>query len=104
MLANFPVKTIRQEQNKQMPYALDRLKISKTISKITERKSTGPDEMSIRILKEGGDCIVEAFYHLFARSLETGIVPQDWKLANKLLDIVNKIKSPATESQNLFFL
>ena len=38
--------------------------------------------MAIRILKEGKDSIVEALYHLFARSLETGIVSQAWKLAN----------------------
>ena len=38
--------------------------------------------MSIRILKEGGDSVVEALYYLFARSLKTGIVPEDWKLAN----------------------
>ena len=33
-------------------------------------------------VKLGGNSVVEALYHLFARSLETGTVPEDWKLAN----------------------
>ncbi|KAF2355543.1 Reverse transcriptase domain [Trinorchestia longiramus] len=43
-------------------------------------KSTGPDGLGPRILK--AEVISEPLTNVFNRSLETGIVPDDWKLAN----------------------
>ncbi|KAF2343332.1 Reverse transcriptase domain, partial [Trinorchestia longiramus] len=45
-------------------------------------KSTGPDGLGPRILKETAEVISEPLTNIFNRSLETGIVPDDWKRAN----------------------
>ena len=37
---------------------------------------------NVRILKEGGDSIIDAIYIIFDRSLKFCEVPDEWKLAN----------------------
>ena len=51
-------------------------------SDIKSRKSSRPDDLSIKILKEGGDSIIDAIYLIFCRSLKFSEIPDEWKLAN----------------------
>eukprot|EP00061_Rhincodon_typus_P006823 g27857.t1 len=45
-------------------------------------KSPGPNGLHPRVLKEMGEEIVEALVVIFQESLESGRVPEDWKIAN----------------------
>jgi hypothetical protein len=44
--------------------------------------AAGPDEIRPRLLQELEDDIVPGLTMIFRRSLETGDVPDDWKMAN----------------------
>ncbi|KAF2358335.1 Reverse transcriptase domain [Trinorchestia longiramus] len=48
----------------------------------TEPHLNGPGGLGPRILKETAEVISEPLTNIFNRSLETGIVPDDWKRAN----------------------
>ena len=52
------------------------------LSKIDVSKSTGPDELSPRIIKELKDEIAAVLTFLFNQSLSSGVVPSDWRIAN----------------------
>ena len=56
--------------------------VALAIDKMNVNKSPGPDQISPRILKEAKNEIVKPLTILFNLSLRTGIVPNDWKLAN----------------------
>ena len=45
-------------------------------------KSTGPDMLHPRILRALEDKLVRPLTHIFKNSVETGIIPEDWKSAN----------------------
>eukprot|EP00061_Rhincodon_typus_P005232 g24496.t1 len=45
-------------------------------------RSLGPDGLHPRVLKEIAEEIVEALVMIFQESLESGSVPEDWKIAN----------------------
>ncbi|KAF2358138.1 Reverse transcriptase domain [Trinorchestia longiramus] len=49
---------------------------------LQHHKSTGPDGLGPRILKETAEVTSEPPTNIFNRSLETGIVPDEWKYAN----------------------
>ncbi|KAF2345779.1 Reverse transcriptase domain [Trinorchestia longiramus] len=56
--------------------------VEEQLSILNPYKSTGPDGLRPRILKETAEVISEPLTYIFNRSLETGIVPDDWKRAN----------------------
>ncbi|KAF2355969.1 hypothetical protein FHG87_013272, partial [Trinorchestia longiramus] len=56
--------------------------IEEQLSILNPYKSTGPDGLGPRILKETAEVINEPLTNIFNRSLETGTVPDDWKRAN----------------------
>ena len=56
--------------------------VALAIDNMNVNKSPGPDKISPRILKEAKIEIVKPLTLLFNLSLHTGIVPNDWKLAN----------------------
>ncbi|KAF2344529.1 Reverse transcriptase domain [Trinorchestia longiramus] len=56
--------------------------VEEQLSILNPYKSTGPDGLGPRILKESAEVISEPLTNIFNRSLETGIVPVDWKHAN----------------------
>ncbi|KAF2343459.1 Reverse transcriptase domain, partial [Trinorchestia longiramus] len=56
--------------------------VEEQLSILNPYKSTGPDGLGPRILKETAEVISEPLTNIFNRSLETGIVPDDWKRAN----------------------
>ena len=45
-------------------------------------KSTGRDTLHPRILSALEDKLARPLTHIFNNSVETGIIPRDWKLAN----------------------
>eukprot|EP00061_Rhincodon_typus_P015004 g42438.t1 len=51
-------------------------------------KSPGLDGLHPRFLKEIAEEIVEAFVVIFQGSLDSGKIPEDWKMANKAFDKV----------------
>ncbi|KAF2364839.1 Immunoglobulin V-set domain [Trinorchestia longiramus] len=56
--------------------------VEEQLSILNPYKSTGPDGLGRQILKETAEVISEPLTNIFNRSLETGIVPDDWKRAN----------------------
>ncbi|KAF2357940.1 Endonuclease/exonuclease/phosphatase [Trinorchestia longiramus] len=56
--------------------------VEEQLSILNPYKSTGPDGLGPRILKETAEVISEPLTNIFNRSLDTGIVPDDWKRAN----------------------
>ena len=56
--------------------------ILQAISKIKVNKTPGPDKISPRILKEAKKELTKPLSILFNKSLRTGKVPNEWKLAN----------------------
>ena len=67
--------------NSLMP-VLNRNEIKKEILNIKDRKACGPDGVTVRLLKEGGDSLVDALFLMYTASIKTGVLPEDWKLAN----------------------
>ncbi|KAF2346276.1 Endonuclease/exonuclease/phosphatase, partial [Trinorchestia longiramus] len=59
--------------------------VEEQLSILNPYKSTGPDGLGPRILKETAEVISEPLTNIFNRSLETGIVPDDWKRTNVTL-------------------
>ncbi|KAF2356915.1 Reverse transcriptase domain [Trinorchestia longiramus] len=56
--------------------------VEEQLSILNPYKSTRPDGLGPRILKKTAEVISEPLTNIFNRSLETGIVPDDWKCAN----------------------
>ncbi|KAF2351845.1 Reverse transcriptase domain [Trinorchestia longiramus] len=56
--------------------------VEEQLSILNPHKSTGPDDLGRRILKETAEVISEPLTNIFNRSLETGIVLDDWKRTN----------------------
>ena len=52
------------------------------LSNLDAHKSTGPDGMHPRVLRELADVIPEPLSIIFERSWRTGEVPEDWRKAN----------------------
>ncbi|KAF2354701.1 Reverse transcriptase domain [Trinorchestia longiramus] len=56
--------------------------VEEQLSILNPYKSTGPNGLGPRILKETAEVISEPLTNIFNRSLVNGIVPDDWKRAN----------------------
>ena len=56
--------------------------VKKLLDNINVHKSTGPDEIPGRLLKQFSHFLSPVYAILFQASLDQGIVPSDWKLAN----------------------
>lgn len=52
------------------------------IDKLKLNKSPGPDTISPRVLKEARNEFAKPLTALFNKSLQLGVIPDDWKLAN----------------------
>ena len=76
--------------------------IDALLSSLNIHKATGPDGISARVLKEMHSSIAPILKVIFDCSLNTGVVPNDWKIANvtPLLRRETDFK-PATTSQFL---
>ena len=56
--------------------------VSKLLNNLDAKKSSGPDDISPRVLKECASELARVLTFLFNQSLATGIVPADWRDAN----------------------
>ena len=56
--------------------------ILKLLNELNIYKACGPDGISARILKETSDVIAPILRVIFQLSLDTGNVPDNWKIAN----------------------
>ena len=56
--------------------------VSKCIDKLKVNKSPGPDSISPRVLKEAKCEFIKPLTLIFNESLQSGSMPDDWKLAN----------------------
>ena len=56
--------------------------VLKELSKLKVDKSMGPDGIHPRILKELRGVLAKPLTELFNQSLITGVIPEDWKIAN----------------------
>ena len=56
--------------------------VKQKISKLKTSSSKGPDNISTRFLKDFGNILAKPLANIFNKSMTTGQVPSDWKLAN----------------------
>jgi len=56
--------------------------VHKLLSGLDTRKSLGPDEISPRVMKETSNEISDILTFIFNQSLNSGVVPADWRIAN----------------------
>ena len=56
--------------------------VRKLLNGLQIHKATGPDETSMRLLKELADELTPVYTLLFQASVNQGIIPSDWKEAN----------------------
>jgi hypothetical protein len=55
--------------------------IKREIKNLEIGKSTGLDKISTKLVKQANETVFESLVYIFNLSLETGIFPDDWKLA-----------------------
>ena len=55
--------------------------LMEALAQIKSNKSPGIDGISAKLLKDAGDTIRESLANIFNLSLQSGIFPDDWKLA-----------------------
>ena len=56
--------------------------VNKLLKGLNPSKSSGPDELHPRVLKELASELGLVFAHLFQQSIDTGEIPKEWSLAN----------------------
>ena len=56
--------------------------VLKCIDRLKPNTSPGPDTISSRVLKEAKNEFIKPLTEIFNKSLQLGILPDDWKLAN----------------------
>ena len=56
--------------------------VLKLLANLNVHKACGPDQINSRVLKECKDIIVPFYTRLFQLSIDTGVVPDDWKCSN----------------------
>jgi len=71
--------------------------IYKRLLRLKVNKSPGPDLIHLRVLFETSNVSARPLFLIFKRSLQTGIIPVDWKLAE--VTAVHK-KGPESYSSN----
>eukprot|EP00061_Rhincodon_typus_P000354 g11423.t1 len=62
--------------------AITKEKVLVKLNGLKVNKSPGPDGLHPSVLKEIAEEIVEALVVIFQKSLESGRIPEDWKIAN----------------------
>ena len=84
----------KRDTKKRMPpisgpryRSMPRIKISVNgvetlLKKLNPKKAVGPDRVPTNLLKDHADIMSPVLQVIFQQSLDTGIVPSDWKQAN----------------------
>ena len=93
ILNKFFAGVFAKEDTNNLPYkapetgmGLETVNISedqvlKKIKKLRENSAGGPDRISAKILRLGGNTLLAPLRKLFTDSLRTGVVPADWRTA-----------------------
>lgn len=96
--SNAPVlKSTLAEENHLTEIIITESMVSKKLKELKIDKSPGPDGMHPRLLKELSSEISEPLARMFQNSVNSGVVPSDWKKAN--ISAVHK-KGSRAECQN----
>ena len=56
--------------------------VRKAIQKLKKELAAGPDEMGPWLLQELEDVVAKALTLIFRESLESGVVPENWRRSN----------------------
>ena len=56
--------------------------VCENLKRLKEDKACGPDGIHPKLLKECAEIIAITLYLIFSKTLQSGVVPADWKLAN----------------------
>jgi hypothetical protein len=56
--------------------------VEKALNRLNPSKTTGPDKVPVRILKETANIITPILTKIYQQSINTGQIPEDWKNAN----------------------
>ena len=70
--------------------------VSKCLGNVNSKKASGPDGVKNQVLKFCHGALASIFCYIFNLSLESGIVPQIWKLS----EVVPISKNPAPKEDN----
>ncbi len=62
--------------------AIDRLGIVKLLTQLKDHKACGPDLLPTKIPNEAAEPVYIFLKAIFVKSLSSGTLPRDWKLAN----------------------
>ena len=76
---------------------INKQEVEKEIDRLKPQKSPGPDEIYARVLKECKIEVSSKLSEIFNKSLESGEVPEAWKLAN-IIPIFKKGSRTATSN------
>lgn len=97
-LLNDEDKDIRTSPNEQIPKleipVITEFEVLNTINGLSPNKATGPDELPTKIIKLTALLIARPLARLFNNSLQQGVFPSSWKIAN-VKPIFKKKGSPA---------
>ena len=68
--------------------------VREKLKRLKEDKDCGPDGIHPKLLKECAEIIAKPLYLIFSKSLESRVVPTDWKLANISPQSTRKVREP----------
>ena len=71
------------------------------INNLDSNKSQGPDGIPVRLLKETAMQIAQSLRVLFNKSLNIGMLPDEWRLANVVPVPTNMAKNPTLNTTDL---
>lgn len=82
-IGDIPIPVIRYDGNTPLTSIVCTVEeVTQKLAKLNRFKSPGPDDILPRVLKEVGAQTVPHLLIIYNKSLELGLVPKDWKLAN----------------------
>ena len=76
------VPYIKPNVDKMKDIVITEKGVAKLLSGLNPSKAMGPDQLHPRILKELANPLGRVLKHFFQQTLETGVLPNDWKDAN----------------------
>lgn len=81
-LSNVPVMEDRSNGNSLSDLEISEKEVLNLLEKLNVNKSTGPDLLHPRVLKELKNSIVKPLTTIFTESINHGVLPDDWKIGD----------------------